>query len=461
MAYATINPATGEQLATFPEHTAVEVEAALATAQKAFGNWRRLSYVQRAAIVNRAAEIMRERSDEFSKLITLKMGKVYQEAVGETQFSADILSYYAENAEAFLALEPLSQKDREAIVVSQPIGILFGIEPWNFPYYQLARFVAPNLMAGNTVIIKHAPSVPQCANLFEQLFLEAGAEPGVYTNLRHSNDQAAGVIADERVKGVAVTGSDRAGSAVASEAGRAMKRSTMELGGSDPFLILDDANFEKALEWALWSRLLNCGQRCVCAKRFIIAESLYDRFLASAQKALATTKIGNPMQRDTNLGPLASEKARNTLIDQVNRSVKAGATLVRGGKGVDGAGFFFEPAILTGIEKGNPAYSQEFFGPVFLIFKAKTEEEAIALANDTPFGLASTVFSEDKGRAARVATEIDAGMVFINHPAWTAPDLPFGGVKHSGYGRELSRLGIQEFVNKKLISTQDAASQAL
>jgi succinate-semialdehyde dehydrogenase/glutarate-semialdehyde dehydrogenase len=461
MAYDTINPATGEQLATFPEHTAVEVEAALTTAQKAYGNWRRLSYVQRAAIVNRAAEIMRERSDEFSKLITLEMGKVYQEAVGETQLSADILSYYAENAEAFLAPEPLSQKDGEAIVVSQPIGILFGIEPWNFPYYQLARFVAPNLMAGNTVIIKHAPSVPQCANLFEQLFLEAGAELGVYTNLRLSNDQAASVIADERVKGVAVTGSDRAGSAVASEAGKAMKGSTMELGGSDPFLVLDDANFEKALEWALWSRLLNCGQGCVCAKRFIVAESLYDRFLAGAQKALATTKIGNPMQKDTNLGPLASEKARDTLIDQVNRSVKAGATLVMGGKAVDGPGFFFEPAILTGIEKGNPAYSEEFFGPVFLMFKAKTEEEAIALANDTPFGLASTVFSEDKDRAARVAAEIDAGMVFINHPAWTAPDLPFGGVKQSGYGRELSRLGIQEFVNKKLIRTQDAASQAL
>jgi succinate-semialdehyde dehydrogenase/glutarate-semialdehyde dehydrogenase len=240
-----------------------------------------------------------------------------------------------------------------------------------------------------------------------------------------------------------------------------MKPSTMELGGSDPFLVLDDANFEKALEWALWSRLLNCGQGCVCAKRFIVAESLYDRFLAGAQKALATTKIGNPMQKDTNLGPLASEKARDTLIDQVNRSVKAGATLVMGGKAVDGPGFFFEPAILTGIEKGNPAYSEEFFGPVFLMFKAKTEEEAIALANDSPFGLASTVFSEDKDRAARVAAEIDAGMVFINHPAWTAPDLPFGGAKHSGYGRELSQLGIQEFVNKKLIRTQDAASQAL
>ena len=291
--------------------------------------------------------------------------------------------------------------------------------------------------------------------------MDAGAEPGVYTNLRLSDEQAGKVIADERVKGVAVTGSDRAGSAVASQAGKAMKRSTMELGGSDPFIVLDDANLDKALKWALWSRLLNCGQGCVCAKRFIIAEPLYDRFLAGAQQGIATTKVGDPMQKDTNIGPLASGKQRDTLVDQVDRSVKAGATLVTGGKAVEGPGFFFEPAILTDIKKGNPAYAEEFFGPVFLMFKVKDEAEAIALANDTLFGLASTVFSEDKERAARVAAQIDAGMVFINHPAWTAPDLPFGGVKHSGYGRELSRLGIQEFVNKKLIRTQDAPSQAL
>jgi succinate-semialdehyde dehydrogenase / glutarate-semialdehyde dehydrogenase len=461
MAYATINPTTGEQLATFLEHNSEEVETALATAQSAYGKWRCLSYAERAAIVNRAAEIMRERTDEFSKLITLEMGKIYQEAVGETQLSADILSYYAENAETFLVPELLSQKDGEAVVISQPIGVLFGIEPWNFPYYQLARFVAPNLMAGNTVIIKHAPSVPQCANLFEKLFVDAGAEPGVYTNLRLSDEQAGKVIADERVKGVAVTGSDRAGSAVASQAGKAMKRSTMELGGSDPFIVLEDANFDKALEWALWSRLLNCGQGCVCAKRFIIAEPLYDRFLAGAQKVVATIKAGDPMQKDTNIGPLASGKQRDTLVDQVSRSVKAGATLITGGKAVDGPGFFFEPAILTDIKKGNPAYSEEFFGPVFLMFKVKDEAEAVALANDTLFGLASTVFSVDKERAARVAAQIDAGMVFINHPAWTAPDLPFGGVKHSGYGRELSRLGIQEFVNKKLIRTLDAGSEVL
>ena len=291
--------------------------------------------------------------------------------------------------------------------------------------------------------------------------MDAGAEPGVYTNLRLSDEQEGKVIADERVKGVAVTGSDRAGSSVASQAGNAMKRSTMELGGSDPFIVLDDANFDKALEWALWSRLLNCGQGCVCAKRFIVAEPLYDRFLAGAQKAIATIKVGDPMRKETNIGPLASGKQRDTLVDQVDRSVKAGATLVTGGKAVNGPGFFFEPGILTDIKKGNPAFSEEFFGPVFLMFKVKDEAEAIALANDTLFGVASTVFSEDKERAARVAAQIDAGMVFINHPAWTAPDLPFGGVKHSGYGRELSRLGIQEFVNKKLIRTLDARSKVL
>jgi succinate-semialdehyde dehydrogenase/glutarate-semialdehyde dehydrogenase len=458
MPYETINPATGERLQTFPEHTEEEIQEKLAHANSAYSRWRSLSFQERAAIVKKAAGIMRERSEEFSNLITLEMGKLIKESRGETALSADILSYYASNAESFLAPVLLDPAEGKTLVVSQPIGVLFGIEPWNFPYYQLARFVAPNLMAGNTVMVKHAPSVPQCANLFEQLFLEAGAEPGVYTNLRLTNEQSASVIADDRIQGVAVTGSERAGSAVASEAGRALKRSTMELGGSDPYIVLEDANLEKAIDWAVWSRLLNCGQGCVCAKRFIVVQPLYDRFLAGILERLERFRVGNPMDEGTDLGPLSSESARSVLLDQVGRAIRGGAKLVTGGRTINRDGFYFEPAILTEIRKGNPAYAEEFFGPVFLIFSVQNETEALSLANDTSFGLASVIFSEDLKRAQSLARQIEAGMVFINHPAWTAPQLPFGGIKRSGYGHELSSLGIQEFVNKKLVRTQDAAS---
>ena len=458
MPYETVNPATGELLASYPEHTPAEVEIALVLADKTYHFWRLLSFVERGAMMSRAADIFRQESEKLSNLITLEMGKLIDESQAEVQLTADILDYYARNSEAFLAPEELPQEEGKAVVVSQPIGVLFGIEPWNFPYYQLVRFAAPNLMAGNTVIVKHAPSVPQCAEAFAQVFLDAGAPKGAYTNLRLSDDQAGTVIKDPRIKGVAVTGSDRAGSSVASQAGKAMKRSTMELGGSDPYMVLDDADFDEALKWAVWSRLLNCGQGCVCAKRFIIADQLYDRFVLGIKEALGSLHAGDPMLKDTKLGPLSSIKARDLLLDQIDRAVKAGATLVVGGKAINRPGSYFEPAVLENIQKGNPAYSEEFFGPVFLMFKCATDDEAIQLANDTPYGLASSVFSQDSDRAQHVASEIEAGMVFINHPAWTAPDLPFGGIKQSGYGRELSSLGIQEFVNKKLVRTQAADS---
>ena len=451
MAYASINPANGKLIQSFPEHTNIEVEAALSRAHEAFLSWRFETFATRAAVVRKAADLMRERLEDLSRMATLEMGKLIEESSGETLLSADILSYYADHAEGFLAPVQANSGNKGGRVVSQPIGVLFGIEPWNFPYYQLARFVAPNLMAGNTILLKHAPAVPQCAQLFARLFQDAGAEEGVYTDLRLTNEQAARVIADERVRGVAVTGSERAGSSVGSEAGRALKRSTMELGGSDPFIVLEDANLEKAIKWGAWSRLLNCGQGCVCAKRFIVVDSLYDRFLDGILKAVAARKVGDPMNKDTTLGPLSSEKARESLLDQISRSVEAGATLVSGGRKLDREGFYMEPAILANIQPNNPAYSEEFFGPVFLMFRVRDEKEAIRLANDSPFGLAAVIFSADEVRAEALAMQIDAGMVFINRPAWTAPDLPFGGVKNSGYGRELSELGIQEFVNKKLI----------
>ena len=458
MPYETVNPATGEHLATYPEHTPEQVESALALADRTYRAWRKLSFVDRGAVISRAADIFRERAEQLSKLVTLEMGKLISESRAEVQLTADILSYYADNAETFLAPVEMPQREGKALVVSQPIGVLFGIEPWNFPYYQLVRFAAPNLMGGNTVIVKHAPSVPQCAEAFAQVFLDAGAPQGVYTNLRLSDEQAGVVIADARIQGVAVTGSDRAGSSVASQAGKAMKRSTMELGGSDPFIVLDDADLEEALKWAVWSRLLNCGQGCVCAKRFIVADSIYDQFVEGVKQKLLTQRIGDPMLEDTQLGPLASAKAKELLLDQVNRAVKGGATLAVGGTSIERAGSYFEPAILENVLKGNPAYTEEFFGPVFLMFRFTHDEQATQIANDSPYGLASAVFSRDSERAGRIAREIEAGMVFINHPAWTAPDLPFGGVKQSGYGRELSSLGIQEFMNKKLIRTQAAVS---
>ena len=355
MAYTTINPATGELLQMFPEHTDAEVEAAITQAQSAYSSWRAKSYGERAAVVRNAAALMRERVEELSAMITLEMGKLIDESRGETQLSADILTYFADNAETFLAPTEIKQKEGTAKVVSQPIGVLFGIEPWNFPYYQLARFVAPNLMAGNTVMVKHAPSVPQCANLFEKLFLDAGAGAGVYTNLRLSNDQSAAVIADKRIQGVAVTGSDRAGSAVAGEAGKAMKRSTMELSGSDPFIVLEDADLAKAIQWAVWSRLLVCGQGCVCAKRFIVVEPLYDAFLAGVKKSIASITPGDPMDKATTYGPLSSSGARDLLMKQIGDAQKAGATVLAGGKPIDRAGFYVEPTILTDISASNPA----------------------------------------------------------------------------------------------------------
>jgi succinate-semialdehyde dehydrogenase/glutarate-semialdehyde dehydrogenase len=461
MAYTSINPANGKLIRSFPEHTDREVERALSRAHEAFLSWRFESFATRAAVVRKAAELMRKRQEELSRMITLEMGKLIQESRGETLLSADILSFYADNAARFLAPVTVKSETKRARVVSQPIGVLLGIEPWNFPYYQLARFIAPNLMAGNTILMKHAPTVPQCAQLFARLFQDAGAKEGVYTDLRLTNEQAASLIADERLRGVALTGSERAGSAVASEAGKALKRSTMELGGSDPFIVLEDANLEKAIEWGAWSRLLNCGQGCACAKRFIVVDSLYDRFLDGIKKAIAARKFGDPMDRETTLGPLSSQRALDLLMEQIDRSVKAGATLISGGKKVDRDGFYMEPAILADLRPENPAYVEEFFGPVFLMFRVRDEAEAIRLANDSPFGLAAVIFSKNEARAEALAMRIDAGMVFVNRPAWTAPELPFGGVKHSGYGRELSELGIQEFVNKKLIEVNSPDTNAL
>ncbi len=451
MAYQTTNPFDGKVVETFPSATDSEMEAAIAKAQTCFGAWRHISFSERAVICRKAAAMMRAHADVLARLVTLEMGKLIEEARGEVALSADIIDYYAEHAERFLAPEKLTPESGEAVIESAPIGVLFGVQPWNFPYYQLARFAAPNIMAGNVVMVKHAEIVPQCAAAFEKLWIDAGAPEGVYTNLRISHDQVARMIADPRIKGVALTGGVEAGKIVAGQAGAHMKKSTMELGGNDAFIVLEDADLEKTVKWAVWAKMNNNGQCCIAGKRFIVVDKLADPFLDKFQAALSALKPGDPMDITTTLGPMSTESALKTLLDQIKRAVDGGATVVMGGKRIDRAGAFMQPTILTDIKPGNPAYSEEFFGPVALFFQVKDEQAAIALANDSDFGLGGSVFTRDESRGKRVASRVDTGMVFVNHPTWTASDLPFGGVKTSGYGRELSGLGIQEFVNKKLV----------
>ncbi len=451
MAYQSINPYDGKILKTFKQLTNKQLETALGTAEACFETWRRMTFAARAVMAAKAAAIMRARSDEFARLVTLEMGKLIEQARGEVALSADIIDYYAKNAERFLAPRRLKPSSGEAVVESAPFGLLFGVQPWNFPYYQLARFAAPNLMAGNVVMVKHAECVPQCAIAFEELWREAGAPAGAYTNLLISHAQVDRVIDDSRIKGVALTGGVEAAKSVAARAGQNLKKSTMELGGSDAFIVLEDADLDKTVTWAVLAKMYNTGQSCIAAKRFIVVEELADRFLDKFRTALAALKPGDPMVKATTLAPLSTEAALAQLLAQVERAVAKGATLVMGGKRIDRPGSFMQPTILADIKPGNPAFREEFFGPVALFFRVKNEDEAVALANDSDFGLGGSVFTKDAARGKRVANRIDTGMMFVNHPALSAPDLPFGGIKNSGYGRELSSMGIQEFVNKKLV----------
>jgi succinate-semialdehyde dehydrogenase/glutarate-semialdehyde dehydrogenase len=460
MAYQSINPYDGTILKTFEELTDKQLETAIATAASCFETWRRTTFAERAVVAVRAAAIMRERAGEFARPVTLEMGKLIEEARGEVALSAEIIDYYAKNAERFLAPEHLTPSEGEAQVVSAPLGVLFGVQPWNFPYYQLARFAGPNLMAGNVVMVKHAGCVPQCAIAFEKLWLEAGAPAGAYTNLLISHHQVNRVIDDPRIKGVALTGGVEAARSIAARAGQNLKKSTMELGGSDAFIVLEDADLDKTVKWAVWAKMNNTGQCCVAAKRLIVVEELADRFLDKFQAALAALKPGDPMDTATTLGPLSTEAALLQLLDQVERAIAKGATVVMGGKRIDRPGSFMQPTILTNIKPGNPAFREEFFGPVALFFRVKNEDEAVTLANDSDFGLGGSVFTQDVARGKRVASRVDTGMMFVNHPTWTTPDLPFGGIKNSGYGRELSSMGIQEFVNKKLVRAAPIDSPA-
>jgi succinate-semialdehyde dehydrogenase/glutarate-semialdehyde dehydrogenase len=404
-------------------------------------------------IIAKAAKLLHEQADAFAHTMTLEMGKRIGEARGEVEFSSRILAYYAKNAERFLAPVKLNPVHGEAHMESSPIGVIFGVEPWNFPYYQLARIAGPHLMAGNTLVVKHAGIVPQCALAFEKLLLDAGAPVGLYTNLFISHEQSEQIVDDPRIKGVCLTGSVAAGQNIAARAGKNVKASSMELGGSDAFIVLDDADLDLTIPWAVWGRMYNTGQTCCAAKRFIVVDSIADQFIERFQAALTALKAGDPLDEETTLGPLSSEAALVQLLKQVDNAVAKGAKLLMGGKRIDRPGSYMQPSILTDIAPGNPAFRDEFFGPVALFFRVKDEAAAIALANDSDFGLGGSVWTQDVARGKRVASKVETGMMFINNIDWSDPELPFGGIKNSGYGRELGDMGIQEFVNKKLVRT--------
>ncbi|GAA2126292.1 NAD-dependent succinate-semialdehyde dehydrogenase [Arthrobacter humicola] len=453
-AYKTVNPATGETLKEFPVATAAEVEQALAASQEAFRAWRSGPAEDRAKILARVAELYLERQDELARLISTEMGKPLAQSRGEVKLVADIFSYYATEGPGFLKDEPLNVRGGgEAVVRSAPVGPLLGIMPWNYPYYQVARFAAPNLVLGNTILLKHAGSCPQSALAIEQIFKDAGLPDGAYVNLFLTNEQVAEIIADDRLQGVSLTGSERAGSAVAEVAGRNLKKYVLELGGSDPFIVLDSEDLDATVKAAVGGRMGNAGQACTASKRFIVVEDLYDAFVEKFTARMARIKPGDPLQADTTFGPLSSQSAADGLIEQIQDAVDKGASLRTGGHHVDGPGAFVEPTVLTDVTPDMRAFSEELFGPAAVIYKVANAAEAIELANGSPYGLGGSVFSADVARAQEVADQLDTGMVFINSVAQTQADLPFGGVKRSGVGRELGRFGMDEFVNKKLIRT--------
>lgn len=458
MTYQTINPYTGETLASFPDATDDEVRAAIAAAHEAFLAWQQTSFAERGRILQTAADILRRDSDSYARLLTLEMGKLFSEAKAEVELSAKILEYYTRHAEALLAPEKLPVLDPaegEAILVCEPLGVLLAIEPWNFPYYQIARILAPQLSAGNTLLLKHASNVPQSAAAFEKLMAEAGLPRGAFKNLYATRSQVELILNDDRVHGVALTGSEGAGSVVAAQAGKALKKSTMELGGADAFIVLADADLDKTTRWAVFGRHWNGGQVCVSSKRMILVDPIYDEFLARYRKGVAGLVAGDPFDPKTTLAPLSSQGAADEVKEKIRAAVQLGAKAEEVGPPVPNRGAFVQPTILTEVADDNPARHWEFFGPVSMLFRAKDEDDAVRIANDSPFGLGGSVFTANPAHGAELARRVSTGMVFVNHPTKVEADLPFGGIRRSGYGRELIGLGLKEFVNHKLIDVVD------
>jgi len=448
--YAVVNPATGSVVKEYPTIGDADLDSALARAHAALGPWGRgTSVAERAEIIRRVGQLHEERKLELGAIIAREMGKPVEQGVGEVEFSAAIYEYYADNAEKFLADEPIELLAGEgtAIIRRSPVGVLLGIMPWNFPYYQVARFAGPNLIIGNTVLLKHAGQCPESAAAIEQIFHDAGAPADAYINIYATNDQVSALIADPRVQGISLTGSDRAGAAVAEQAGRHLKKVVLELGGSDPFVLLGTDDMDGVVEAAVFARMDNAGQVCNGGKRFIVLEHLYDEFVEKFTAAVTGMQYGDPSVEGTAYGPLSSASAADGLEAQVARATAEGAVLVGGAR----EGNFVQGGILTNIQPDNSAYGEEFFGPIAQVYKAADEAEAVRIANDTKYGLGSYVYANDPEQAARVADQIEAGMVYVNCVGADGVELPFGGVKASGFGRELGRYGMEEFVNKKLI----------
>jgi succinate-semialdehyde dehydrogenase / glutarate-semialdehyde dehydrogenase len=448
--YQVTDPATGTVSETFPFAADAEVEQALAGATGAFEEWRKRPIAERAAIVKRVAELFTERSADLAALITKEMGKRPAQAVGEAEFCTDIFGYYAENGPGLVADKPVPGRDN-ARIEYRPVGPVLGVMPWNYPYYQVARFAAPALVVGNTVIVKHAENCPTSALAIAQIMKDAGVPEGVYTNIFATHEQVATMIADPRLRGVSLTGSERAGTVVAAEAGRNLKKVVLELGGSDPYIILDTPDVETAAETAWVTRMENVGQACNSNKRMIVMDDVYDDFVAAlVKRAAAMTPRTNGDDSDDTYSPMVSRKAAENLLAQVQDAVSKGATLHVGGSLGEDKGAYFAPAVLTGVTPDMRAYREELFGPVAVVYKVTSDDEAVKLANVVDFGLGGAVWSADEDRATRVAEQLEVGMANVNTPAGEGADLPFGGTKRSGFGRELGPLGVDEFVNKRL-----------
>jgi succinate-semialdehyde dehydrogenase/glutarate-semialdehyde dehydrogenase len=455
MTIATVNPATGQTLRTFTPLSEPELDARLQCAADAFRRYRRTPLAERTRMLLRAAEILDSDKDKFGRLMVTEMGKTLKAALEEATKCAWGCRYYAEEAERFLADEVVATNATRSFVTFQPIGPVLAIMPWNFPFWQVFRFAAPALAAGNVALLKHASNVPQCALAIQEIFRQAGFPEGCFQTLLIETDRVRRVIEDPRIAAATLTGSTAAGSHVASAAGKQIKKTVLELGGSDPFIVMPSADFDTAIQTAVKARSINNGQSCIAAKRFIVAESIADEFERRLVAGMEALVVGDPMDPSTDVGPLANEAQVKTLTDQIARSVRAGARLLTGGHRLDRPGYFFAPGVLTGIPEDSPAYNEEIFGPIALLFRVPDIDEAIRLANDSEFGLGASAWTHNQRERDRFISELEAGMVFINAMVASDPRLPFGGVKRSGYGRELSHLGIREFVNIKTVWIQE------
>src|SRR6266403_5629808 len=451
MAIASINPATGEKVKEFAPFDDAEIEKRLKGAENASRKYRRTAFSQRSELLEATAELLLQEKERLAEIITLEMGKLFPASVEEILKCARACRFYAENAERFLEDEPAQTDAARSYVRYEPLGAVLAIMPWNFPFWQVFRFAAPALIAGNVGVLKHAANVPQCALAIEKIFCRAGFEEGAFQALLIEAKQVEKVIVDPRIKAVTLTGSEKAGSEVASIAARQIKKSVLELGGSDPFIVMPSADFESALETAVKARTINSGQSCIAAKRFAVADEIYDRFLDQFVQRMRELKVGDPFDETTEIGPLATEHILVGVHDQVQKSIALGAKLLTGGNRIHGPGFFYEPTVLVDVPKESPAYREEVFGPVASVFRVRDADEAVEVANDTAFGLGASAWTNDPAEQELFTSELETGMVFINAMVASDPRLPFGGVKRSGFGRELGAMGIREFTNTKTI----------